>query len=161
MARKPREQTVANQDAFLTAYAGIGSLRSVCESLGLNRKTVLSWNHSDTYGFKERYVQAKEEFREYLQDLAIRRVRDQKPNDNPVLLITLLNAHWPEKYRRDSNAASGEVKEMMGEWKKWVKENGKKSIKSKEVSEGEEARRNAVDEVEKILASRQNSDDAG
>ena len=154
------QRTIANQDAFLAVYREIGSVSKSAKEVGIDRTTVQGWARKDLHGFKEKYALAKEDFREYLQDMAVSRVQDQKPNDNPVLLITLLNAHWPEKYRRDSNAASGEVKEMMGEWKKWVKENRKKSGNSKEVTEAQEARRNAVDEVEKILSSRKNSDDA-
>ena len=31
--------------------------------------------------------------------MALERVRAQKPSDSPILLITLLNANLPEKYR--------------------------------------------------------------
>jgi hypothetical protein len=158
--RKPKEETMANQDAFIAAYVEVGSLRTACNAIGVSRSTVVTWNNKDTYGFRARYSQAKEIFREYLQDLAVGRVQDQKPNDNPVLLITLLNAHWPEKYRRDGQVASNGVKEMMVEWKKWVKDNSGRSSKDREITEAQEARRTAVDEVEKILSSRKNIDDA-
>ena len=153
------QRTIANQDAFLAVYREIGSVSKSAKEVGIDRTTVQGWARKDLHGFKEKYALAKEDFREYLQDMAVSRGQDQKPNDNPVLLITLLNAHWPEKYRRDGNTANTEVKEMMGEWKKWVKANKGKSKKDEGVTEAEEARRNAVDEVEKIL-SRKNSDDA-
>ena len=84
--------------------------------------------------------------------MAFGRVQQQKPNDNPVLLITLLNAHWPEKYRRDGNTVTDEVKEMMVEWKKWVRESRSSGKSKPAVNEAEEAQRSAVDEVEKLLA---------
>ena len=155
-----RAEPLSRQKTFLAVYRETGSVRKSCDAMELKRPTVDSWIHRDLYGFKDQFRQALEDFREYLQDLAIGRVQDQKPNDNPVLLITLLNAHWPERYRRDGNTANTEVKEMMGEWKKWVKANKGKSKKDEGVTEAEEARRNAVDEVEKILSSRKNSADA-
>ena len=159
MVKEENTITRAKQDAFLAAYAEVGSLKSAADACNLKRDTVSSWNKKDGYGFRAKYTQAKEVFREYLQDLAVGRVQQQKPNDNPVLLITLLNAHWPEKYRRDGQVASNGVKEMMVEWKKWVKDNSGKSSKDKETTEAEEARRTAVDEVEKILADRKERGD--
>jgi len=159
MGKDQNTITRARQDAFLAAYAEVGSLRAAADACEIPRDTVSSWNRTDVQGFRARYSQAKEVFREYLQDLAVGRVQQQKPNDNPVLLITLLNAHWPEKYRRDGQVASNGVKEMMVEWKKWVKDNSGKSSKDKETTEAEEARRTAVDEVEKILADRKERGD--
>ena len=98
-----KTETLSRQKTFLAVYRETGSVRKSCDAMELKRPTVDSWIHRDLYGFKDQFRQALEDFREYLQDLAIGRVQDQKPNDNPVLLITLLNAHWPEKYRRDGN----------------------------------------------------------
>ena len=147
----------AKQDAFLAAYGEVGSVRAACKASDLGRSTVDQWTRQDAQGFRGRLAVAKEIFRESLQDLAVNRVKNQKPNDNPVLLITLLNAHWSELYRRDSQVATNEVKEMMVEWKKWVSENkkkGKPKEDSKVVDEAEQARINAIDEVEKILSRR-------
>ena len=97
-----------------------------------------------------------------LQDLAVDRVKHQKPNDNPVLLITLLNAHWSELYRRDGAAASNDVREMMAEWKRFVKDNNRKhkSVQEKEkMDEGDVAALNAINEVEKIMSRRRRADD--
>jgi len=38
-------------------------------------------------------------FSDRLEAIAHNRVELQKPNDNPLLLITLLNANRPEKYQ--------------------------------------------------------------
>ena len=143
---------LARQDAFLVAYGEAGTLRAACDAAEVGRSTIADWNRSDAHGFKAKYATAKELFREHLQDLAFGRVQQQKPNDNPVLLITLLNAHWPEKYRRDGNTVTDEVKEMMVEWKKWVRESRNTGKNKPAVNEAEEAQRSAVDEVEKLLA---------
>ena len=168
MAKKPSkprltpEETRMSQDAFLAAYGTAGSVKAACDSIDLSRSTVDSWNKGDVQGFRVRYGVAKDIFRDGLQDIAVNRVMQQKPGDNPVLLITLLNAHWPEKYRRDGQVATNEVKEMMVEWKKWARDNKKKGPKPSEVSETEEATKNAIDEVEKLLAKKSEpSDNAG
>lgn len=148
----------AKQDAFLAALGDVGSIRKACEASGVGRSTVTGWSARDVNGFRTKVRVSKELFREHLQDMALERIKNQKPNDNPILLVTLLNAEWPEKYRRDGNMAGTEVKEMMADWKRWVKENNKKSKKDPGVTEADEAHRNAIDEVEKILLRKKESD---
>jgi len=152
----PVKKMLANQDAFLAAYTLVGSVKKACESIGITREAVSSWNRNDIKGFRERYISAQEDFREGLQDMAVERVKMQKPSDNPVLLITLLNAHWPEKYRRTGYAVESAGKDMIDAWKKWEKEN--KKTKGKEQVE---QRDNAVEEAERILARKSNSDTDG
>jgi hypothetical protein len=148
------KRTKANQDAFLATYTLTGSIRSACRAVGVSRGTHHVWVSKDTNGFKTRYAEAQEEFREALQDMAVERVKNQKPGDNPVLLITLLNAHWPEKYRRTGYLADNSAKEIMGEWKKWAKENRKHSKKRGETDD----RDNAIEEAERILAKKTQRD---
>ena len=148
------KKTKANQDAFLAAFTITGSIKSAAESIKVHRDTVGKWKNKDIYGFKGKLATAEEEFREMLQDLAVDRVRNQKPNDNPVLLITLLNAHWPEKYRRTNYFAEDQAKEVMSEWRKWVKENRKQSKTRGEATD----RDNAVEEAERILARKSGTD---
>jgi len=148
-------ETRARQDAFISAYSLVGSFRKSCEGIDISRNTVRSWIHTDQQGFKARYREAQEEFREFLQDIAVERVKDQKPNDNPVLLITLLNAHWPEKYRRDAYHADNAAKEIMGEWKKWVKDSKKaenKKAREDEKSIAHTEKEEAIQEAQKILS---------
>ena len=148
----------ARQGAFIAAYGEVGSLRKAAEDANVPRGTVQGWVRENTLGFKAKYETSREIFREHLQDIAVQRVKDQGPKDNPVLLITLLNAHWPEKYRRDGNVVTNEVKEMMGEWKRWVREANRKTKPSAELAEAADARQNAIDEVEQILSRRKAND---
>tara|TARA_R100001086_G_scaffold7898_2_gene4566 strand:- start:1552 stop:2037 length:486 start_codon:yes stop_codon:yes gene_type:complete len=154
MSRISREAAEANQQAFLGAYAITGSVKRSAEAINMPKATVYTWLRADLYGFRLRYEEAKDDFREYLQDIAIDRVKGQKPGDNPVLLITLLNAHWPERYRRDAGQSDNAAKEMMAEWKRWVKDTGKGG-KGK-APEGEPAPRDAVAEAQKIIARKSN-----
>ena len=150
--------TKINQDAFLAAFAVSGTLKSAAEAIDIPRATIHAWARKDTHGFKVRYTEATEIFREYLQDIAVDRVKNQKPNDNPVLLITLLNAHWPEKYRRDAHYADNAAKEVMAEWKRFVKANKKaaRDSRSDDASEQDTEREQAVAEAQKILARKAN-----
>ena len=121
----------------------------------MSRNTVWSWQKNDIHGFAKKYEKGKEEFREYLQDIAVDRVKDQKPNDNPVLLITLLNAHWPEKYRPGSTGADNAAKEIMSEWKKWVKQSKKTTPPADEEKSDSQQ---AVEEAQQILARKGSSE---
>jgi hypothetical protein len=113
------------------------------------------WRHHDAEGFKDRFRQSEEEFREMIHDIGLDRIKIQKPNDNPVLLIAYLNAHWPEKFRRDPYYANSSAKEVMVEWKKWVKEQGKKPS-GEDVTDKEQdaAKKRAVAEIEELLKRR-------
>ena len=150
----------AKQSAFIAAYGECGSIRAACKASNVSRSAVSSWREKNINNFKDKFITANEMFKEYLQDMAVERIKNQKPTDNPVLLITLLNAHYPEKDRRDAHAADSGMKDIMGEWKKWVKDNNKPSKKSPDVTEAESARQNAIDEVEKILSRRKPNDNS-
>ena len=145
------KRTKARQDKFLAAYGEAGTIRGACTLSDVTRSTVADWRQRDVQNFKVRFETSNELFRESLQDLAFARVRQQK----------LLNACWPEKYRRDTYRADDNAREMMIEWKKWKKsqEKGRKAVQAeKEPNEDAEARKNAIDEVEKILSRRKPPD---
>ena len=143
--------TEGKQEKFLAAYAYLGSMTIASARAGINRTTVYRWDKNDLYGFRERFTTAKEEFRDELQNMALERVRAQKPGDNPSLLITLLAANWPSKYRPNSIADDGTAKEVMAEWKQWVK-------KSKEEKAASESDDGVVNEAEELLKKKFNLD---
>ena len=51
------------------------------------------------------------------------------------------------------------MKEIMVEWKKWVKKNNNPSKENPGITEEDAARSNAIDEVEKILSRKRDSND--
>ena len=98
-----KRATVARQDAFLSGFASKGSIRSSAPGMELSRQLVYYWIEVDLCHFKSRLEQASHSFRERLQDIALSRIEEPKGNrGSDVLLMAALNAHWPEKYRRDS-----------------------------------------------------------
>ena len=154
MSRISRESTESNQQAFLGAFALTGSVKRSAEAINMPKATVKSWVRGDISGFRLKYEDAKEDFREYLQDIAIDRVKAQKPNDNPLLILSMLNAHWPEKYRRDSAPVDNAAKELIAEFKREVAKEFKRG-KGK-APEGGPAPRDAVAEAQKIIARKSN-----
>ena len=151
---RPNE-VLARQKRFLRAYAAHGTIKAACDASKISRYAFSMWRHHDAEGFKERFRQSEEEFREMIHDIGLDRIKIQKPNDNPVLLIAYLNAHWPEKFRRDPYYANSSAKEVMVEWKKWVKEQGKKPS-GEDVTDKEQdaAKKRAVAEIEELLKRR-------
>jgi hypothetical protein len=138
----------AKQDAFLSHYILDGTIKNSAKSIGVDRSTVYKWSRDDISGFRDRFIEAQEDFGDSLEEIAISRVKEQKPGDNPVLLITLLNAHKPEKYRRTGNIDSSQSKEIMETMKKWYKSESKKKKSSSE--DGDSL--SVVEEAEGILA---------
>ena len=154
---RSKEETVNVQDAFLVAHGEVGTVRKACLAASVSRSTVYRWIDDNLYGFKDKYDISLGIFKEYLQDLALERIKGQGPKDNPVLLLAYLNAFIPEKFRRDSQGSDSISKEIMAELKRWRKES--KNIISKKNVEEVDARANAIDEVEKILSRKRESDD--
>ena len=100
----------AKQQLFLEAFAKKGTIRGAIRAvteayergevpMQLSRTIVYQWKKENYLGFADKLEQAQHDFREYLEDLALKYVEGIKPGQNPLLLVTLLNANYPEKYR--------------------------------------------------------------
>jgi len=93
-------RTWKDQEHFLAQYAKSGTIMRAAEATNVSRETVRRWQRADKLGFADRFDSARERFREELEEIAFARLRDPQGNrGSDVLLITMLNAHWPEKYR--------------------------------------------------------------
>ena len=112
---KEPEDVKARQDLFLSLYSELGSIRAAAKEMNISRRTPTRWIQDDIQGFKERFEEAKFNFREMLQDIAVNRVKEQGSKDNPVLLIALLNAHWAEKYRPQTTSVDDTAKEVLSD----------------------------------------------
>ena len=121
------KNTWTRQDRFLRAFAVCRTKSTAARAAGIDRNTVIYWERHDTLGFKERLAYADEVFLNSLEDLALNRVRAQKPSDNPTLLIMLLNGNLPDKYRPNSIAPSETMTETLQAMKQAVREHRKLS----------------------------------
>ena len=132
------------QDLFLRMYEKIGVITRTCQSVGLHKDTVRVWKTNDIHGFRQRFLDAHMTFTESLEELAYDRVKQQKPSDNPTLLIALLNANHPDKYRPQSGNTDEAARDLMVEMKKSFKNLGKDEVVIDSVATD-------VEEVEKLL----------
>lgn len=116
------KNTWTRQDRFLRAFAVCRTKSAAARAAGIDRNTVIYWERHDTLGFKERFAHADEVFLNSLEDLALNRVRAQKPGDNPTLLIMLLNGNLPDKYRPNSVIPSETMTETLQAMKQATRE---------------------------------------
>ena len=118
------------------------------------------WKRDDVLAFMHRFDAAQDEFREMLQDLAVERVRSQDAKANPLLLLALLNAHWPEKYRPNVTVQDDDaVHTMLVEVEKLASQHRRRPPKvlEGEVIEGQHTGNGSpLDQVDQILGRRRN-----
>ena len=105
------KNTSAKKQAFLTAYAKCGTVTQASKAIGVSNATPYDWLKHDNDGFKANFEQAKQSFADSLESIAFERVQTRDTND--VLLITLLNAHKPDKYRPNTQATNEQASEVI------------------------------------------------
>ena len=142
-----QRKTYRRQDKFLKVYKETRS-RSVSASYaGVSPSTISKWLREDYLEFKQRYDEADTAFCEGLEQLALERVKMQDSKSNPVLLITLLNANLPEKYRPSAIMTDDTAKDVLSQLRKLAKETPPSKTK-------EEKEESALEQVDKILKSK-------
>ena len=92
-----KKRTADKQTRFLSAYSTAGTVTIAAAAAGIHRDTVYRWDKNNIRGFKKRFADAKAEFADHIEAVALERVKSEHGSD--LLLIALLNAHKPEKYR--------------------------------------------------------------
>ena len=75
-----------------------------------------------------------------------------------MLLMSYLNAHLPELFKRNATGTDSVAKDIMAELKRWRKD-ADKDYKEARDAEEIDAKKNAIDQVEKILSRKRDSDD--
>lgn len=144
----------ARQQEYLKNYVITGSVKRSLEKADVPRATYARWRRDNLYGFKDSCLAADQVIKDELQDIALERVRSQKPGDSASLLVTMLKAFDPERYDRENRGEVDEAKELMKKFTEWARSNRKNKKSDKDA-------RDAVSEAEKIMASgRESSDDA-
>jgi hypothetical protein len=110
--------------AFLAAYAEAGTINASARAVGIERHTHNDWLASDA-DYREGFTQAKAAFCDHLEEMAFARVRAQSPKDSPLLLICLLNAHLPEKYRPNQQPTDDRAIELLAKLREMSRVQGK------------------------------------
>ena len=98
------ESISLRQSVMLLSVSIDGQLLRACVDNGVPISTLNMWRDQDIGGFRERLNLARQFFAESLERLAFDRVRQQQPGANPLLLIRLLEAHLPDRYKLASDS---------------------------------------------------------
>ena len=115
--------TEEKQNAFLKVYPTAGTISSAARAIRTNRKTVNRWLKSYP-DFSEKFEEARKEFVEELEDIAYGLVKEMSDKRdykaNPTLLIFMLNANHPEKYRGIADTST-EARDVLSELRKMAR----------------------------------------
>ncbi len=139
-----KRKTYRKQSKFLRCYSETRSKSVSASYAGISLSSVSNWIRDNYLEFDERFEEADLAFCEGLEQLALERVRLQDAKSNPVLLIALLNANLPTKYKQSSVPVDETAKGILSELRKLAK--GTPVVESKKVEE-----KSAIDQVNDIL----------
>ena len=142
-----KRKTYRKQSKFLRCYSETRSKSVSALYAGISLSSVSNWIRDNYLEFEERYEEADLAFCEGLEQLALERVRLQDAKSNPVLLIALLNANLPTKYKQSSVPVDETAKGILSEIRKLAKETP--VVESKKVEE-----KSAIDQVNDILSKK-------
>ena len=112
----------ARKRVLIATLEEYGTIRKACEVSGVPRKTYDVWNRDDPE-FSVSADLARRSFAESLEELALERVKNpEKGKGSDVLLLGLLNANMPHKFRPQLALNEDSAKELITEWRKAAKE---------------------------------------
>ena len=114
-----KEDALKRKQLWLAAYEEHGTIKKACEIAGIARKTYKNWSSSDL-DFAKEVDERRQSFAESLEEIALERVRNPDRNrGSDVLLIGLLNANMPHKYRPQTvDSDRDAAKDLILEWRK-------------------------------------------
>jgi len=118
---------------FLKAFEEWGTIRRGCEAAGVGRDGYAWWIRVDP-DFAKRVDFMRHSFAESLEAIALDRVRNPDKNrGSDLLLLGLLNANMPAKYRPSVAVDQDSAKELITEWRKASQAVKKEGVSADEV----------------------------
>ena len=151
--RRVDTETKRKQDAFIRVYRQGASIKAAAEGVGTSRRSIRRWVAEDTFGFTEKYDAAQSDFKDSLIEMAMNRLNEQKATDSPLLLITMLNAYIPEKFRPTTASTEEVAKDTIKE----LRTLAKNAFVAKPVEE-ELSERSPMQQVEEIILQKKSGD---
>ena len=121
---------------FLTEFGKTRTISSAVSGLPVGRNSIYEWFKEDSE-FKQKFDDARLAVGESLESTAftlIDRMLQSGDYSRPLLLITMLNAHLPERYRANDNTGD-DSRQLISEFRKMAKT---KKPKPKAVKEAED-----------------------
>ena len=144
-------QVVSQQKSFLKAFAHGASFSESARIAKAHRQTVNKWIESDKNGFTKLFYEAEADFKDGLIEIAMTRIREQGAKDSPLLLITMLNAYIPERFRPNTIATEEVARETISELRKLSKQAFEAHPREKEE---EMASKSPLQQVEELLTAK-------
>jgi hypothetical protein len=113
------KQCWGRQEAFLTAYAQLGTILHAAKAAGISRFTVNKWLSTDLHSFKKRMELAHQDHCDHLERMIDERLANPQGNrGSDILLMFKAKAEMPEKYREEVKVLGMEgPKEMLARLK--------------------------------------------
>tara|TARA_R100000458_G_C8227349_1_gene210034 strand:+ start:163 stop:597 length:435 start_codon:yes stop_codon:yes gene_type:complete len=121
---------------FIKRYKETKTISSAVSGLNISRDTVYDWFKQDPE-FKQNFDDEKLAVGEGLESKAfqlIDKMVEKGDYGRPVLLITMLNAHLPERYKQSDNTGD-DSRQLISEFRKMAKS---KQAKTKAEQEAED-----------------------
>jgi hypothetical protein len=113
-----RESKEMRQASFLRAYRKIGTRSGAFRVAKITKKNYDWWMRTEP-DFMREVSEARHEFGEYLEEIALERVKNPDKNrGSDVLLLGLLNANLPQKFRPQFAMGEDSAKDLIIEWRK-------------------------------------------
>ena len=149
-----KDDMAKRKKKFLDSFEACGTIRGACNIVGVARPTYHRWVVEDA-DFAKEFDQRRVAFAESLEELALDRVRNPDKNrGSDLLLIGLLNANMPAKYRPQVAISEDSANDLIIEWRKASREVVKAASSEKP---GEDLAPNISDTLTEILARRGNA----
>lgn len=92
-----QNEQALKRDAYIEALAVLGTLTGACKQAQVSAHTVYDWQRDPE--FRKREVGAKDAIADRLETVALSRGLDASDDKGHILLIFLLKALRPDKYR--------------------------------------------------------------
>lgn len=109
-----QKHRLERQERFLRLFVEHGTILGAAEAAGIARDTVGDWQRRDVEGFVARFQVARDTFADTLERKAFWRIEHPEGNrGGDVLLITMLNAHLPDKYRPNAVVSDETARETL------------------------------------------------
>jgi len=129
-----REDKGVRKAAFLRAFREIGTRSGAFRIAKISKSTYDRWVWVDP-DFMRAVSEAQVEFGEYLEEIALERVKNPDKNrGSDVLLLGLLNANLPTKFRPQFAMSEDSAKDLIIEWRKAARDR----VREEKVKEPEE-----------------------
>ena len=116
---------IARQNAFLEAYAQCGNMAGASVASGMARLSGYRYKHENQFRFKDRLLQSHAYYCDNLEGKANDLAMALQPGQNALVLLALLNANMPDKYRPNAVAPSETMTETLQAMKQAVREHRK------------------------------------